>query len=316
MEQIEGKIVINYTDNEINRIIQSISNSGQNVSFTRHFNQNEEFFIKLKSELKVPHLPIHHDVRMKQPSESYLKTLRKFLSELIPLLPEVFEGLTYFFDPGEILRPCFFSIQKTNRGNILYLLRLNLFFKTHEGEIIEKGTNDTTPEYRTNHLFLEGDLIPLEKIIFKNGDIEAFQIKQTISDTWIGETGRGYFVQGIWMDNDLTKFFSKLFIPRGKRIYPYYPFICKFRTIVHNLVDLSPVGRSRHLAYLENVLDFLAPEIEAIQDSLRNSEFSEDLPSFKELKDKIPPEWEKIWESFTVKPYLNDRDMKEFIVEY
>ncbi len=33
------------------------------------------------------------------------------------------------------------------------------------------------------------------------------------------------------MDADLTKFFSKLFLPAGKKTYPYYPYLCKYKTV-------------------------------------------------------------------------------------
>lgn len=313
MEEVQGVISIHYTDAEINRMIKSIGDEHKTV--THHFNQNEEFFINLEETFTVPHFPIHHDIKQKQPTKEYIGTLRNFLKPLIPMVPQVFKGLTYFFDPGEIHRPCFFQIYRVEDAQFLYLMRLNLINKTFEGETIERGTNDTTPEYRTNRLFLEADLIPLEEVILKEGRVQAFRIKQTISQTWIGETGRGYFVQGIWMDSELTKFFSKLFLPYGKRTYPYYPFECKFKTICHSLIDLSPESRKKHVVNLHRALKFVEPKIEKIQDSLRQDEFDEKLESFQEIKATVPAQWNNIMDSITIKRYLNDQDMKEYMVE-
>ncbi len=82
-------------------------------------------------------------------------------------------------------------------------------------------------------------------------------VEQMISDTWIGETGRGYFIQGIWMDADLNKFFTKLVIPQGKRIYPYYPFTSKYRTICHNPIGISSAQRREAIPRLHRFIDFL-----------------------------------------------------------
>jgi hypothetical protein len=162
---------------------------------------------------------------------------------------------------------------------------------------------------------MEADVIPLKNVIRNNNKIEAFEVKQTISQTWIGETGRGYFVQGIWMDTELTKFFSKLFLPEGKRTYPYYPFTCKYKTMCASLVDLSPEGRKRFVIYLYKALTIIGPQIENIQNALHDTEFSESMEEFKELKHRIPPEWNDKLDSISLKRYLNERDMKEYQIE-
>lgn len=310
MEELESFINVPYTDETINSIIQN--QPAEDGAVTLHFNQNEQFFLKLTEEFLVPHLPIHHDYREKKPRDDYIQPLRQLIGDIAPLVPQAFKGLTYFFDPGEILRPCFYQIYKIENNYFLYLLRLDLVFKTHEAEIVEKGSNDTTPQYRSSHLFMEADVIPLAEVIRNNGKIQAFKVKQTISQTWIGESGRGYFVQGIWMDSDLTKFFSKLFLPKGKRTYPYYPFTCKYKTICASLVDLSPEARKKYVIYLYKALQIISPQIENIQNSLRNTEFGEEMEEFIEMKKKIPPEWGERFSSISIKRYLNELDMKEY----
>lgn len=314
MEKTANEIRVKYSDPRISDIIKKIGD--EEPGYSAHFNQNEEFFISIAKIVEVPHLPIHHDVRDTKPSERYLDGLADIVTRLSGVVPELLKNLTYFFDPGEILHPCFYQIFRAKDYLYLYLLRLDLSFRIHEAEMTEAGNNDITPAFATRNIFLESSLIPLEKVTVLDGRVLGFIIKQTISQTWIGETGRGYFIQGIWMDHELTKFFSKLFIPNGKRIYPYYPFTCKYRTICHTVLDLSPGGRVKHLPFLHKALSFTAPNMERIQKSLKNETFTPDLSIYRELKQEIPPYWEEIWKDLTVSPYLNGFDMKEFKVGF
>lgn len=315
MEQVKGKIYLHYSDPDINAMIRSKTEDGAVKPYTLHYNQNEDFFIRSDAEFVIPSIPVHHDVKLKRPEKGYLDMLRPLFEELVSVFPQVFAGLTYFFDPAEILRPCFYQLFKFRDAHYLYLLRLDFHFKPNDCEIIKQGTNDSTTSFRTNNLFLEGDIIPLKDVESENGKVKAFDIKQTIDQTWIGETGRGYFVQGIWMDNELTKFFSKLFLPPEKRIYPYYPFVCKYRTIIYSLIDLSFEGRKKYLPYLVEALQFVEPEMERIQDALRKVEFTVDLPLFQEIKRQVPERWRDAWEGLGITRYLNEKDMKEFSLE-
>ena len=313
MEKVKGVIPVTYTDKEINALIGG--GAGKDGEYSRHYNQNEDFFIRLPSPVTVPRFPVHHDIEQTRPSEEYIASLRSFVRSLTGQVPGFFRGLTYFFDPSEILRPSFYQIFRFGEEEYLYLLRLDLLFRVHEGETLEGETNDTTPVYRTRSLFLDGDVIPLEGVSVEEGKITGFSLKQTVSQTWIGETGRGYFVQGIWMDSELTKFFSKLFLPDGLKSYPYYPFQCKHRTITLFLLDLSPEGRKHYIPSLHRAGEFLAPEMESIQDALRDDIFSEDLPVFRRIREKVPGSLKEYWSGLTVRRYLNDRDMKEYSIE-
>ncbi len=315
MEQVHGKIQINYSDPEINQIIRGKAEDQDTEKYTLHFNQNEEFFIRAEKDFTVPSFPVHHDVKLKNPEKGYLLTLKTLMEELAGIFPQVFAGMTYFFDPAEILRPCFFQLFRFRDAQYLYLLRLDFHFKPHDSEIIKQGSNDSTTAFRTDSLFLEGDIIPLEQTVSEQGKLLAFLIKQTVDQTWIGETGRGYFVQGIWMDSELTKFFSKLFLPPEKRMYPYYPFVCKYRTIIFNLVDLSFSGRKKYLPYLVEAVQFIEPEMVRIQEALRKDEFSPDLPLFEEMRRQVPERWREAWDDIGITRYLNEKDMKEFSLE-
>ncbi|MCF6335259.1 MAG: hypothetical protein L3J12_05930, partial [Spirochaetales bacterium] len=176
---------------------------------------------------------------------------------------------------------------------------------------------DVTDFYRTKKLYLESDLIPIVEYTVKNGEIDGFIVEQNISETWIGETGRGYLLEGIWIDQELTKYLSKLFLPENKKFYPYYPFTCKYRTICHTVTDLSPEGRKKHLIYLHSARAFVLPLIDEIQNTLKESStFNREIPSFMEMKKRVPSYWKNVWEPLKVESYLNEQDMKEFLIDF
>jgi hypothetical protein len=306
-------IPVRYTDARINEMIRSAL--PEDSMLPQHFNQNEEFFLELPEEIEVPGIPIHHDIRQDTPKEAYLTPLRRIIEELLPHIPGFFYDTSYYFDAAEVLRPCFFQVFRLNKLSFLYLGRLDLSFRTHDGEMIDPGGNDLTPRYRTRKIYLDCDLIPLDDILLEERRVTGFIVKQIISQTWIGETGRGYFVQGIWIDHELTKFFSRLFIPEGTSLYPYYPFTCKYRSVCHSLIDSGPEGRRRGVPRLRRALEFIEPEIEDIQRYLTKESFRPDLPIFSSLKERVPSVWNNVWEGIRFKRYLNEHDMKEFVLE-
>jgi hypothetical protein len=313
VEQISNEIRLKYSDAAINAVLSSIGEETRPLS--RHFSQSEDFFLVLDGEYSVPHIPIHHDVRVSVPSQSYISTVKGITEQLAALAPQVFKDLRYFFDPAEILRPCFFQIYRVEESCYLYLLKLDLIMRAAEATVRERGTNDVTPLYTSRTLFLEDTIVPLQEVVRDDGKVTAFRVHETISQTWIGEQGRGYFVQGIWMDADLTKFFSKLFLPPNTRTYPYYPYLCKYKTVCHSLVTLSPEGRGKRIPHLHRAMQFLLPHMEEIQEEMKNASFSEELAIFRRLKAAVPPAWYEAWANLRVEAYLNQADMREFKVE-
>ncbi len=313
MEKILNKIKIGSTSKRIDDILALKS---ENSSYTYHFNQNEESFIKLETEFTVPHFPIHHDSERDTPKRSYMDALEDFMKQIIPNTASIFSILSYFFNPAEIFHPCFYQIYKYKEQLYLYLIRLDLIYKPSDGTIVEPGSNDVTNAYKTANLYLESDLIPLSEFTSQNGKVSGFIIEQNISETWIGETGRGYLHEGIWIDQELTKYLSKLFISKNIKSYPYYPFTCKYRTFCHTVTDLSPNGRKKHLLYLHTARAFILPLLDKIQNALKQESFSTDLPAFQEMKARVPKYWEKVWQPLNVKRYLNNSDMKEFLIEF
>ncbi len=300
------------SDVEINGILKEESRGG--VTYTRHFNQSEDYFLKLSEPFEVPSFSIHHDIRQSEPTPEYIKTLRRFMVQLKSLVPDLFADLVYIFDPAEVLRPTFYRLYRLEERYYLFHLRIDLVFRPQRHEVVVRGTNDTTPVYRTDHLVLDSNIIPLKDVRGSSSTPELFVVDELISETWIGETGRGYFVQGIWIDSDLTKFFSKLMMPRGKRIYPYYPFNSKFRTVCLSPLEPEATKRRVMIPVLHRSRVFLEPHLERIQQVLREQEFQESLPLFQEIKETVPPELESHWAPVSMKVYLNEDDMKEFQV--
>jgi hypothetical protein len=315
MDELLNEIRVVYPDAEINSVLADIPDAAQGTSCLVRYNHSEELFLELGADLTMPRFPIHHDVHMEAPSAPYAYALKNLVKQLVQLLPEVFHGMTYYFDPSEPLKPRFYRLYKVENFVYLYILRIDIVFRHSQGDVVEPGTNDVTPAFKTRRLFIESEFIPLEAVMWELGKARAFKVKQLISNTWIGETGRGYLLHGIWMDNDLSKFFSKLVLPEGARTYPHFPFFCKYKTICAEVVPPEPGRRKRLLPLLHRIVTFLAPEIETIQACLKASSFSDTLPEFIELRSRVPSSWKETFKGISVRSYLNDRDQKEYALE-
>lgn len=313
MEQIANEIRVGHADPGLNGLLKAIGEEQR--PFDRRFSQGEDFFLHLAEPLTIPHFQIHHDVRVPEPSPAYLASLSAVVGQVIQRAPQILKGLTYFFDPAEILRPCFYHVYRIEESLFLYMMRMDLVMRPSEATVIERGTNDLTASYSSRQLFVEATVIPLSEVV-RNGDrVRSFRVKQTISQTWIGEFGRGYFQQGIWMDADLTKFFSRLFLPADKKTYPYYPFQCKYKTVCESVISLDPEGRARAVPFLHRALQFLGPSMERIQEEIKNSSFSEELGIYRDLKGQVPQSWYEAWQRIKVERYLNEAEMKEYRIE-
>lgn len=65
MVKLQDEIRVTFTDGEINRMLSERATGVSTV--TRHFNQSEDFFLKLSEDFFVPSFPIHHDVTVPTP---------------------------------------------------------------------------------------------------------------------------------------------------------------------------------------------------------------------------------------------------------
>ena len=313
MEKLLDVISFNYSDPEISGILTSIEAKRSDSAI--HFSQNEDAFIKSDSSFKVPSFSIHHDVNLKKPSDGYLRNLRELTGTLTRSFPGLFEGTRYFFDPAEVLRPCFIQVFKLEESYYLYLFRPDLNIRLSDSKIITSSTNDATAEYETEKLYFDSVFIPIHKpdITAAGGKIP---IHRMFRSTWLGESGSGYHINGQWIDNELTKMLSALYLPEHKRSYPYYPYRCDFNTVCFFPADLTLPGRKGFLSYLHKSLPYITPYIPFIEEGMKKEEFSREHHVYMALKNKIPDEWTKVWSSLKIKPYLNENDMKEYLLEF
>ncbi len=313
MPLISNAIQAAVTDPAVNSLLAGAPDGERPLA--RHFSQTEEFFVRTEADYRVPRLAIHHDVRRPEPDPGYLSRLTEVLAQLLRLAPQLWRGLTYFFDPTEVLRPAFFQLYRLGGRQYAYLLRLDLAYRPQVHRVLEPGDNDLSPAFSTRELYLESTLLPLQAVQAEGGRVRGLLVDQAISNTWVGETGRGYFVQGIWMDNDLTRFFSRLFLPAGRRTYPYYPYLCRYKTLCLSLIRFSTGEREAALPFLHQAYEFLKPVMGRVETALKGGEFTEDNPLFRELKGRIPESWYRPWEGLRVEGYLNERDLKEYRIE-
>ncbi len=306
------RILVGYREPCVNALLRGLASDDAPVS--RHFNENEEFFVELPAEYAVPSLPIHHDVRLPRPEGPYAASVCDVVEQLAKVGPGLFRDLTYTFDPTDILKAHFHRVYSCEGRAYLYLLAVDLTFRAKEHAPVSRGTNDMTAAYRSRRLFVEPLFVPVAAA-GGAGEPSSFEVRQSFSQTWLGERGRGYFVQGIWIDNDLTKFFSKLFLPQGVRAYPFFPFVCRYRTVCETIIDLSPAGRLRRLPSLDAALEFISPALGRIERELRSASFSEDLALFRELKGALPADWGSFYRGLKLTARLNAAGMREFAVE-
>ena len=211
------------------RDIQPVRTTGPVVVF---YSENEDQFLKLDTPITIPSLPVHHTMNNTNPPEGYREAILGIVEFLGVHTPNLLAGTRWSFDPRSILAPTFSRVEEFDGHAYLYLVLIDLTCRTLEAEILEPGTNDRTPAYRSRRLYFEADYFPLNGL-----DADSLVINQTIPATWKGESGEGYMIHGIWMDADINKFFSKLVLPAGTRNHPYYPVTCKQHSVSMNALD-------------------------------------------------------------------------------
>jgi hypothetical protein len=67
---------------------------------------------------------------------------------------------------------------------------------------------------------------------------------------------------------------------------------------------------------LDRIRDFIEPALDRILEDLQVAAFSETMPLYKELKTNIPPELGERWQHLAVTAILNEREQKEYSVEF
>lgn len=215
--------------------------------------------------LIVPSLPIHHDIRKDIPSPQYLSSIEVWLDRLRELLPESFVGMRWGFEPSNALQPALFEVI----GDFLMVVRFDLTYRRGFHQLIKRGDNDRTPEYQTSRLFFTFDFLPL---LSHRSSSDHFSVRPLFETTWLGEKGRGYYLQGIWMDDSLTDFFTRLVDPEFEKSFPFHPVRCRFRSLSANTTFLRKESRSTLAALLQKLLELTDNDFKDIQMSLKNAE--------------------------------------------
>lgn len=303
------------TDPGINAILAEAGGQAEHLHAECRYSQNEDQFAVLAEPYEVPSFPVHHDFQNPVPPEGYVEALASVVHRVTELAPRLLAGTRWFFDSANIHAPGFFRIERFGGRAYLYLARLDLSCRPLDSEILDQGSNSYTHRFRTNRLYHESDWFPLSP---DSGGApgEPISFDQTIPVTWKGESGEGYMIHGIWMDADINKFFSKLVLPPGKRNHPFYPVTCKHRCVSVNALGLEPASNGLGPKTLHEIRERVEPELDAILEDLQNASFSEILPLFKEIKERTPAELGAPWAGLKVTPYLNDRDQKEYTIEF
>lgn len=296
-----------HTDPEINALIRPQAEvPGQ---FRRHFNASEEFFLRFRTPLVFPSLEIHHDYSNPVPSAAYQQSLKDFLRQILPEAGPLFSETAWYFNPKDIFHPGFYQLYEVQGSKYLFVLKLDLGIRPRGCDILTPGTNDKTAVYRSTDLYLEAEILPLEAQSENRRDL---WIKKVFQETLTGEKGRGYHLQGVWIDHSLTKFLTKVLLPTGKKIYPYYPFQCRHGTLSSSVVDFTPRGRHRSIVLLDKAMKDLLPEATAMQQALAKEDFSEKMPLFQDLHSRLEPSWAPYWKDIRLEARLNEDEQKEF----
>lgn len=303
-------IDISHTDDSINNLLSDAGLSKPSYTASEEkiqcwYNQSEDQFLNLKEPITIPSFPVHHDIDNDTPPPHYIEQIRSLSSQILEQYPTLIANTKWFFNPEAILAPSFYRIIRLENIDYLYLCMIDLTCRPLEVEMLEKGSNNATHNYRTSRLYFECDFFSL-----KTHNSNFLELDQTIPATWKGEAGQGYMVHGIWMDSDINKFFSKLVLPQGKRNHPYYPITCKQHCISMNAWGIdSPENLHRIASYITTHLNSILQELNTIP-------FSEQSELFASIKKDLPESINNLWENISVTPYLNDSDFKEYHIEF
>lgn len=280
-------------------------------TWERRFTQEEDFFLLLDRPFVVEPFEIHHDVRVAEPSQRYLRMIRAVVKSWTQALPGIFQGLSWFFDPKDLFRPLFLQILTARDKRYLYLLRPDLTYRGRSCDLLERGGNDTTPRFSTRSLFFESEVLPLDSIEGVAPQRQIF-LKKLFPFTWQGETGRGYFVTGRWLDQEITKLLSRAALAPGRKIFPCLPLRCRFETLSSFCATPTQEGRKQAAAALEAAWPLVTPWADRIQNDLKEDPYREDHPLVSFLRQQWAGRLEHRWDPFRLEPYLNEHEQKEY----
>lgn len=301
--------VLGVSDAEVTARLRSLD--AKVPVWERRFTQEEDFYLLLDRPFVVDPFEIHHDVRHREPSDRYRSMIRSVVHTLTEQLPGVFQGLSWFFDSKDLFHPLFVQVLTARERKYLYLLRPDLSFRGRHGEILERGGNDTTPRFSTRSLFLESEVLPLDSIEVHPSGRQVF-LKKLFPFTWQGESGRGYFVTGRWLDQEITKLLSRAALAPGQKIFPALPLRCRFETLSAFCPVPTQEGRKQAAAALEAAWPLVVPWADKIQADLKDEPYRDGHPLVPFLRQQWGGRLENRWGAFRLDPYLNEHEQKEY----
>ena len=275
------------------------------------FTQEEEFFLELPQPLTIPALDVHHNVHQLEATEEYIAAVTGLVRELTRMIPAALVGLNWFFDPRDTLHPLFVQALSSKDKRYLYLLRIDLTCRPRHAETLERATNSRTARYRTNRLFLESEVLPLDALDTSTPEKKLYLAK-LFQNTWKGESGRRYHIEGQWIDQDITKFLTRSVLAPKRKSFPFYPLRCRYNTLSSTCLELSPEGRRKSAAILDLMWTQVAPRASIIQNRLQDAPFSENDELFAQVRTLCQPLIEPRLGSYRLEAYLNEQEQKEY----
>lgn len=277
----------------------------------RRATQEGEFHLVLPEAYEVAPFGVHHDVANLEPSPAYLAVIRSLADQGARLVPGVFSRLEWAFHPRDLFRPFFYQVFQLEGRPFLYLFRPDLSFRGRFAELLERGTNNLTARFRTNHLFYEAEVLPLARWE-GNAQGRRLWIAKLFENTWVGETGRSYLRTGRWIDQDLTKLLSKAVLAPGRRAYPFYPLRCRLGTLAAGVGDLTLEGRRRACLGLAQIWSKVSGVAEPLQRALKAEPYRDDHPLLEVLRARLGAEASRPWGDFRLEPFLTQDHSKEY----
>lgn len=295
------------TIEQVNILCDSLEGLKDTPDIGLMFNEEGRFFFRVPIAISIPSFPVHHDLHNETPPDDYTARLVSILNELTAQVPELFAGTRMYFDPARAFQPFFQRLLSTSAPPMALRVQLDLRVQPEHDQIIRSADNDYTAEYITRDIYADAELVPVKE--------DGLTIEQLLNPTWIGERGRGYTAQGIWIDRDITRFFTALVEPAPARLYPYYPFSSRFRSLTHRPPSWKQRDVELSTERLRQMSAAVVPLIPDIEHTFRTRSFSRDLPLLQELSGCIPPWIRESFEGVRCRRSLTSDGQMEYTLE-
>ncbi|NNM67094.1 MAG: hypothetical protein HKM06_03660, partial [Spirochaetales bacterium] len=137
-------------------------------------------------------------------------------------------------------------------------------------------------------------------------------LQRLFGKTWKGEVGLGYLRQGIWIDQEISKFLSFAVLGPKAKIHPHYPLACRLNTLALRVPEMNPQGRAEACDDLTLAWDFFSPWAGEIEEHLFHTRFHKESQFFLEVCAQVPAALGRRFKNFQIEGYLDFAGQKEF----